>query len=272
MTRTPMKSLVTAAFFALAAFPALAADFQIFTTPNFGGAEIQLRGETPDVAGLGSFHEQAASLVVNDRWEVCTEANYRGECVILAPGRYPTLNAPIRGRIGSIRPLGVKLAEERRSQAAAPPAPVLREDIRREDIRREDIRRDELRREELRREELRREDARREELRREELRREELRREELRREETRREPRERVRFARGSLDLFPRTEYRGRPLRVERDQPTLDDFTDQTSSLVIHEGAWQFCPEPGYRGRCRTLEPGRYPTLRGGVASLRQVR
>ena len=85
-------------------------------------------------------------------------------------------------------------------------------------------------------------------------------------------PRERARFARGSLELFPRTEYRGRPLRVDRDEPTLDDFTDQTSSLVIHEGVWQLCPEPGYRGRCRTLEPGRYPTLRGAVASLRQIR
>jgi hypothetical protein len=225
MARHSIRTSLAAIAFAAA--PALAADFQIFTAPGFAGGEITLRGETPDVAGLGNFHEQASSLVVNDTWEVCTEANYRGECVIVRPGRYPALNAPINRRIGSIRPLGVKLAEERRSYAAAPPpvalppVPLPREDIRREPLP---------------------------------------------------PPRDHARYNRGAVDLFPRSDYRGRPLRVERDEPTLDDFTDRPGSLVIHEGVWQLCPEPGYRGRCRTLEPGRYPTLRGNVASMRQVR
>ena len=228
MSRIFVKATLTVALLAITALAARAADFQIFTAPGFNGAEIQLRGETPDVAGLGTFHEQAASLVVNDRWEVCTEANYRGECVIVGPGRYPTLNAPIRGRIGSIRPLAVKQAEERRNYAAAAPAPppVVREEIRREPVPLPPPPRE----------------------------------------------RERSRYARGAVDLFPGTDYRGRPFRVERDEPDLDDFTDRTGSLVIHEGVWQLCPEPAYRGRCRTLEPGRYPALRGGVASLRQVR
>jgi hypothetical protein len=223
MSRKPLHLI--AALFAISALSAQAAEFQIFTTPGFGGASIELRGETPDVSGLGNFHDQAASLVVNDRWEVCTEANYRGDCVIVGPGRYPTLNAPIRGRIGSIRPLGVKLAEEYRNSIAAAPPPVLREEIRREPV-----------------------------------------------PMPRERERERARPNRGAVDLFPATDYRGRPFRVDRDEPTLDDFTDRTASLVIHEGVWQLCPETGYRGRCRTLEPGRYPTLRGGVASLRQVR
>jgi hypothetical protein len=223
MSRIQLTPRLGAALFALAALSAHAADFQIFTAPGFGGAEIQLRGETPDVAPLGTFHQQAASLVVNDTWEVCTEANYRGECVIVGPGRYPTLNAPIRGRIGSIRPLGVKLAEERRNYAAAPPPPVLREEIRREPLPPPP-------------------------------------------------PRERARHSRGAVDLFPGTDYRGRPFRVDRDEPEIDDLIDRIGSLVIHEGHWEICPRPGYRGRCRTLEPGRYPTLRGEVASLRQVR
>ena len=215
-----------AAILALTAGAARAADFQIFTAPGFGGAEITLRGETPDVAGLGSFHEQAASLMVNDRWEVCTEANYRGDCVIVGPGLYPTLNAPIRGRIGSIRPLAVKQAEERRNDPAPPP--VAREEIRREPPPPPPRERE--------------------------------------------RDRGRDRYARGSVDLYPGTDYRGRPVRVDGDEPALAEVIERTASLVIHEGVWELCPEPGFRGRCRTLEPGRYPALRGGVASLRQLR
>lgn len=279
MSRISLKAVLAAASLAFPALSAQAAEFQIYTAPGFGGASIELRGETPDVSGLGNFHDQAASLIVNDRWEVCTEANYRGDCVVVGPGRYPTLNAPIRGRIGSIRPLAVKQAEERRNNYAAAPVPAPREDlrrdeIRREELRREELRRDEQRREEQRREELRREEQRRAELRREEIRREELRREEIRREESRRDraARERARQMYGAVDLFPRSEYRGESVRVERDVPSLEDFTGRTASLVIHEGVWELCPEPGFRGRCRTLEPGRYPALRGGIASLRQVR
>jgi hypothetical protein len=120
---------VAAAALAAAAVPALGAEFQIYTTPNFGGASIELRGETPDVAGLEHFHNQASSLIVNDRWEVCTEANYRGECVIVRPGRYATLGPPIYKRIGSIRPLAVKQAEEARNYA---PPPVVHDEVRRD--------------------------------------------------------------------------------------------------------------------------------------------
>ena len=224
MNRFPSKFRLAAAAFALLALPLQAATLQVFTLPNFGGASFEFRGETPDVASIdqGLYNRDASSLLVQDHWEVCTEANYGGQCVIVAPGRYPALNSPIHRRIGSIRPMAVKQAEEAaRNYAAAPPPPVLREEIRREPAP---------------------------------------------------PPRERARYSRGSVDLFSGTEYRGQLFRVDRDEPTLDSFTDRTSSIVIHEGVWQLCPEPGYRGRCRTLEPGRYPALRGGVASLRQVR
>ena len=230
MTRIPSLIVAVAAFLAV---PAAAAEFQIYTAPGFGGASIELRGETPDVSGLGNFHDQAASLIVNDRWEVCTEANYRGECVIVAPGRYPSLNPPIRGRIGSIRPLAIKQAEDRRNYAPPPvaPPPIAREEIRREPppIAREDIRREPP-------------------------------------------PRERARPIRGALDIYPEPNYRGRAFRVDRDEPEIDEFIDRIGSLVIHEGNWELCPRSGYRGRCRTLEPGRYPTLRGEVGSLRLER
>ena len=41
------------------------------------------------------FNDRASSVVVqgNDRWEVCDDAQYKGRCAILRPGRYPTLAA-----------------------------------------------------------------------------------------------------------------------------------------------------------------------------------
>jgi hypothetical protein len=38
-------------------------------------------------------------------------------------------------------------------------------------------------------------------------------------------------------------------------------FNDRASSVVIHRGTWEVCSDAGYRGRCVTLRPGRYPNL-----------
>ncbi len=40
------------------------------------------------------FNDRASSVVVlRDRWEVCSDAQYRGRCVVLRPGRYESLAA-----------------------------------------------------------------------------------------------------------------------------------------------------------------------------------
>ena len=39
-------------------------------------------------------------------------------------------------------------------------------------------------------------------------------------------------------------------------------FNDRASSVVVRDGAWQLCDDAYFRGRCVTLQPGRYPSLR----------
>lgn len=40
------------------------------------------------------FNDRAASVrVTNERWEVCEDARFRGRCVVLRPGQYPTMAA-----------------------------------------------------------------------------------------------------------------------------------------------------------------------------------
>lgn len=65
------------------------------------------------------FNDRASSAVVQrGQWEVCEDAYYRGRCVALRPGQYPSLGAlGMNNRISSVRPLRGRPPE----YAAAPP-------------------------------------------------------------------------------------------------------------------------------------------------------
>jgi hypothetical protein len=68
-------------------------------------------------------------------------------------------------------------------------------------------------------------------------------------------------------------------MEFERNEDSIEgtgfDRDRGTGSLIINEGRWQLCSDPGYEGSCRVYEPGRYPDvgrLNDQVASLRRVR
>jgi hypothetical protein len=81
------------------------------------------------------------------------------------------------------------------------------------------------------------------------------------------------------LTLYGRQDFRGRELRANDTIVNLEHsgFNDRASSAVIHDGVWQLCENARFRGRCVTLGPGEYPTLRAmglnnRVSSAREVR
>jgi len=93
----------------------------------------------------------------------------------------------------------------------------------------------------------------------------------------RREWREARREAHGAVELYGGQDFRGRSVRIERNERDLADqsFDGRASSLVVHEGTWELCSEPGFAGRCQVFRPGEYRYLAGlddRVSSLRQVR
>ena len=93
---------------------AYAAEMTLFTAPNFGGADMTIRGEARNLEGSG-FNDRAASAIVRSgRWEVCTDANFSGHCVILGPGDYALLNDPLYRRISSAREIAPYAADDRR--------------------------------------------------------------------------------------------------------------------------------------------------------------
>ncbi len=93
----------------------------------------------------------------------------------------------------------------------------------------------------------------------------------------RREGRREWRDGYAAIELFGQPDFRGRSLRVEDNAWDLaaNEFSGRASSVVVHEGRWQVCTEPGYRGRCTVLKPGEYGQLAAlddRVSSLRALR
>jgi hypothetical protein len=80
----------------------------------------------------------------------------------------------------------------------------------------------------------------------------------------------------GPVELFAGTAFRGHMMDVDRDMPRLGGRGEGLgiSSLVVNEGTWQLCPEPGFRGDCETYDRGHYRDigrLNNQVGSIRRI-
>ena len=64
-----------------------------FEHDGFQGRAMTAENDVPNFVPFG-FNDRASSVVVlGERWEACEHVNYGGRCVILRPGRYPSLSA-----------------------------------------------------------------------------------------------------------------------------------------------------------------------------------
>ncbi len=77
--------------------------------------------------------------------------------------------------------------------------------------------------------------------------------------------------------LFDGTDLRGRSAPLNRDSNTLFylDFDDKIQSMSIRGGTWEFCQHPDYTGECRVFGPGDYRNLdrafHRSISSARRV-
>lgn len=75
--------------------------------------------------GNNGFNDIASSVLVDrGRWEVCSDAQFGGQCVVLRQGSYPSLNAlGMNDKISSVRPVNQQASYQ--NEAPAPlPAPT----------------------------------------------------------------------------------------------------------------------------------------------------
>ncbi len=75
---------------------------QLFSGPRFEGAAVSVSGDFRSLNDVG-FNDRAGSIVINEgRWEFCEHGDFRGQCVVFGPGRYPFLEG-MSDRISSMR-------------------------------------------------------------------------------------------------------------------------------------------------------------------------
>jgi uncharacterized protein YcfJ len=71
---------------------------------GFGGQQFTTERPIGNFERFG-FNDRASSVdVVGTRWEVCEDARFSGRCVVLRPGRYPSLaSMGLNNRVSSVR-------------------------------------------------------------------------------------------------------------------------------------------------------------------------
>ncbi|MCU0763152.1 MAG: beta/gamma crystallin-related protein [Hydrogenophaga sp.] len=76
----------------------------LYGQENFRGRSITANDTLHNLQRAG-FNDRAESAVVlGERWEVCNDTRFEGRCVVLRPGRYPSLAAMgLDNRISSVR-------------------------------------------------------------------------------------------------------------------------------------------------------------------------
>ena len=87
-----------------AVIPEAAAQITFYEQSGFQGRTFTTGQPVGNFERYG-FNDRASSAVVlGERWEVCDDAGFRGRCVVLRPGRYPTFSTMgLNDRVSSVR-------------------------------------------------------------------------------------------------------------------------------------------------------------------------
>ena len=119
-----MKALVRHALTVagLAIATQAAAQVTFYENEGFQGRSFTTQQQVRNFERFG-FNDRASSVVVQSaRWEVCDDIRFDGNCMVLRPGRYPSLAAMgLNDRISSVRAIS---AEARIADDRFAPLPV----------------------------------------------------------------------------------------------------------------------------------------------------
>jgi len=118
-----MKALTKVAFVIAVVAAAAQASAQVtfYENQGFQGRSFTTQSQVDNFERFG-FNDRASSVTVtSERWEVCEDIRYRGRCVVLRPGQYPTLaTMGLNDRISSVRSVGRSQRIDERRYAPTP--------------------------------------------------------------------------------------------------------------------------------------------------------
>lgn len=91
---------------ALLAWPAItqAAPIELYEQPQFQGMALGLDRANPNLADYGFDNRTSSVVVRSGQWELCTDAQFRGACLVLGPGQHTTLPPAMLHSLSSVRP------------------------------------------------------------------------------------------------------------------------------------------------------------------------
>ncbi|MCC7216323.1 MAG: beta/gamma crystallin family protein, partial [Burkholderiales bacterium] len=97
--------LAAIAVFAVGA--ASAQEITLFQGENFNGPRHTAGSSVSDLARVG-FNDRASSATIRGgSWQLCTDSYFRGQCVTLNPGDYPSLSTiGLNNQVSSVREVG----------------------------------------------------------------------------------------------------------------------------------------------------------------------
>lgn len=99
---------------------------------DFQGRSFTAQNQVDDFSQFGFNDRASSAVVIGDRWEACENARFGGRCVVMRPGRYPSLVAMgMDSRVSSVRAVNydATISDNR----YAPPAPMVYDNRRRND-------------------------------------------------------------------------------------------------------------------------------------------
>jgi uncharacterized protein YcfJ len=83
------------------------AQVTFYERENFAGRSFSTEEQIANFQRHGFNDLASSALVSRERWEVCENAQFGGRCVVLRPGRYPSLEAMgMNNRVSSVRTVG----------------------------------------------------------------------------------------------------------------------------------------------------------------------
>ncbi len=118
---TVLRNTLATAVMAVAAHAN--AQITFYENDGFQGRSYSTSRQVGDF-GRSGFNDRASSVIVlSERWEVCDDAQFRGRCVVLRPGRYPSLSAMgLNDRVSSVRSVSrnANVGDDRYAPVAVP--------------------------------------------------------------------------------------------------------------------------------------------------------
>jgi uncharacterized protein YcfJ len=100
--KTIFRSALAVAAVALSA--QAAAEVVFYESERFQGQTFTAQKEVRNLERAGMNDRASSVVVVGERWEVCEDRGFRGRCMVLRPGRYPSLSAMgLNDRVSSVR-------------------------------------------------------------------------------------------------------------------------------------------------------------------------